>query len=192
MRAYSGIYITCNWGTQTSQDTIAGIPSLTNQSGNDGRGLDFNLNNILDQCWTVPKTWHTSPWWAKPIPLPFNPLVLPDVDRPIGSHHRFCNSGYLSMVTFIYLTDRCQISTSVWHHHFCLYWLPGHWELRGTDWITEPANEGQQSVTIAWSCIIGNLSSHWLMTFRNKVLTAYTCDQWSGMLPAKCWKWAST
>jgi len=71
------------------------------------------------------------------------------------------------------------------------YWHPSLGKASATCSLPHPENERQQSVNDFHLHIFGNLCSNWLQTSINQILAAFTGKNYSDMLPAASWKWAS-
>jgi len=70
------------------------LDNVSNGSGLPASGPGSDRKNSLLWFQTHSKTRTAASLWAKPIPLPINPQVLPCVARPVGSILRFRFPGF--------------------------------------------------------------------------------------------------
>jgi hypothetical protein len=85
---------------------------------------------------------------------------------------RISGSGFgvfLFMVAFRYPIANRKILTLVYCCHFLIYWPPLESKTNVQRYLPHLENESQQRVNDFWSCILGNLSGHWMQTFINEV-----------------------
>ena len=76
-------------------------------------------------------------------------------------------------------------------HPFVRYWQPWLRKTTVTCSLPHPENERQRMVNDFYHHILSNLCSDWLQRSIYQILAAFTGKNYSAMLPATSWKWAS-
>jgi len=142
---------------------------------------------------------------SRPIQIP-NPLLLgcpnpalylsthrfrrvwPDPLGPVSSCAFWV---VLCMVAFRYCTVNRKILTMVHCCSFWMYWPPLWSKNVDKRYLHHPGNEHQWYVNDFRSCILGNLSGHWMQIVITEVLASFIGKSGSDTLPAPSWKWMS-